>query len=476
MIIVLDIIKYLFGFWLIMTGIYLGIETIIFFSSLIYDEHSIKWYYERIDNWVTDYISKIGYAILIVGKIGSGKTTQQAMLSHFLTIDCYLKVKKVMDDFREEYIELDYTMLNGEIEKLFAQYTKAMEEDPEVQYHFKNLFDVLADKYADLYASHRNDDGVNLKTFYDEFYKYVFAYCRLKNNHYVCCNTKLYSYITHNYAYGFESRMMNLKEMYEEESLYFDEYMVICKDENSADPNDYYLNYKEIYQEDNGKHLFLRFIRHIFEGTVRFLTTDQDATGMVANQRKIMDTFIYVMGNQIVCDRPTLTKLIVRLKGFVKVLEKEYARLFVSKEKRSVYVENPNRFKKVIRFLKRMQAKVYSKSLIVYTNRIYKDADDCSALRNNTEGKSYYKDAKLIGPIQWAFGSIDTHEFHYIYRWFQSKYGHNFWNLHEFKDICTQVELDKKAKELMRREKKKGKKSIVDDLAEVDEEYIVDNG
>ena len=427
MIIVLKIIGYVFLFWLVMTGIYGVIETVIFFSSLIYDERSIKWYYRRIDYWVTDYIGKIGYAILIVGKIGSGKTTQQAMLSHFLTIDCYLKVKKVMDDFREEYIEIDYSMLNGEIEKLYRQYTSLMENDPEVQYHFKNLFDLLADKYVDINASHYNDDGVSLKKFYDEFYKYCFAYCRLKNNHYVC---------------GFESRMMALKEMYEEESLYFDEYMVICKDENSADPEDYYLNFKEVYKEDNGKHLFIRFIRHIFEGTVRFLTTDQDATGMVANQRKVMDTFIYVMGNQIVCDRPTLTKLIVKVKGIVKAIEKEYARLFVSKAKQKVYLENPNRFKKVIRFLKRQQAKVYSKSLIVYTNRIYKDADDCNALRNNTDGKSYYEEAKLIGPIQWAFGAIDTHEFHYIYRWFQSKFGHNFWNLHDFKDICTQAELE----------------------------------
>lgn len=451
MIILLEIIKYLFLFWLGMTVIYKAINGIIIFIYLIRDEIRIRKVYKNVDQTVVDFMSKIGRAILFVGKIGAGKTTQQALVTHFCTIDCYVQTREVVDRFKEEYIELDYTLLDVEIESVFKEYTKAMEEDPTIQYHFKNLFDVMADKYCDLLSEHSLNDGVTRKSFYDAFYQYIFAYCRIKNNHYVVANTKVYSYITNNYAYGFEGEMMSLKKMYEKKSLYFDEYMVIVKDENSLDPDDYYLNWQKTYKEDNGKAIFLRIIRHLFEGTVRFLTTDQDAVGMVANQRKIMDTFIYVMGMKIQCDRPTLTRLILNFKTFVKGMEQTWAKVFKRGRKRIDYLNNNNRFKKAVRWLSRLQGKVYSRALICYTDRIYRDAEDCQALRNNTESKRYYEEGKILGPIQWCYGSIDTYEFHYVYRWFQSQYGKNFWNLTEFKEIMTQAELDQKVGHMLKR-------------------------
>jgi len=373
MIIVLQIFIGLFIFYLVWTIIRKIVSAIIFFIKVIIDENSIRKVYRTIDFIVMDFMSKIGRAILFVGKIGSGKTTQQALFTHYATIDCWTETRKVCDDFRDEFTEIDFTLLNVEIEKLYDDYRLAMENDPEINYHFKNLFDVLADKYCDLLADRFIDDGVTRTYFYDAFYKYVFAYCRVKNNHFVVANTQVYSYITNNYALGFTGNMMSLKEMYDNESLYFDEYMVIVKDENSADPDDYYLNYQSIYKDDNGKHLFIRFIRHLFEGTVRFCTTDQDATGMVANQRKIMDTFIYVMGLKIKCERPTLTKFILNLKTFVRDFEQFYARFFKTKKKRDHYLNNNNNFKRFIKFLMKIQRYLYSKAMVEYTDRIYQD-------------------------------------------------------------------------------------------------------
>lgn len=463
MMIVLAGIKYLCLFWLIMTIILISVKTIIFFISLIVDEVRIKKWYQKIDYVVTDFISKIGYAILINGKIGSGKTTSQALITHYLTIDCLTKVQQVIQDFKDEYNELDFTLIDLEIETLYSQYLKAMEEDPTINYHFKNLFDVLADKYCDLLSEHKYDDGVNVKSFYDGFYDYIFAYTRLKNNHYVCANTKVYSYITHNYAMGYKSNYMSLKAMYDENSLYFDNYMVIVKDENSASPDDYYLNYHKIYKDDDGKHLFLRFIRHLFKGTVRFITTDQDATGMVANQRKILDTFVYVLGLKIVCDRPTLTKLLIFLRQCSYTWEKMFCKTFVPSNKQKIYLDNNNMFKKLRKMFIKIQSNIYSRALVKYEYRIYKEADDCANLRNNTDSRSYYDSATLIGPIQWCFGSIDTHEFNYIYRYFQSHYGHNFWNLNEFKEIVSQIDLDEKTAMILDRK-------YDEEIEEVDEE------
>ena len=469
MIIVLQIIIGLFLFYLVWTIIRFFVSTIIFFIKIIIDEIVIRKVYSTIDYTVMDFMSKIGRAILFVGKIGSGKTTQQALFTHYATIDCWTETRKVCDDFADEFTEIDFTLLNVEIEKLYDDYRLAMETDPDINYHFKNLFDVLADKYCDLLSDRFTDDGVTRTYFYDAFYKYVFAYCRVKNNHFVVANTQVYSYITNNYALGFTGNMMSLKEMYDNESLYFDEYMVIVKDENSADPDDYYLNYQSIYKDDNGKHLFIRFIRHLFEGTVRFCTTDQDACGMVANQRKIMDTFIYVMGLKIKCERPTLTKFILNLKTTVRDLEQFYARFFKIKRKREHYLNNNNNFKRFIKFLMGIQRNLYSKAMVEYTDRIYHDADDCKNLRNNSDSHTYYEDAKLIGPIQWCFGSIDTHEFHYIYRWFQSKYGKNFWNLKEFKEIVTIEDLNEKTAHMLKR-KKSEKKLDNNDMTESDYE------
>ncbi len=364
-----------------------------------------------------------GYFSYITGELGAGKTTFGAGITQVyqnIIIDkAYEEIKKC----KSIIFDFNYVTLNSFIKDLHDKGFK-----------YEEIYTTFIE--SETYQQYRDlcyDDGINKNYFNKLFYKYIRAYYRLLDNNFVMSNIDVESRITCNYNKVLKKEYLKIKNG----SCPIELYNVLFYDETTLDENNTHTN--EIVAEDDGQTQFLRLIRHFGEETIFLLLTAQNMSRDILQWRELANSEINVYGRQVKKNFITLSYIYSIKSKLLSWEKKLYKRLFVIDDYK--FDNTYNRFKKREFKLMTKIDKVNSKAFLKYY-----------AVVKLKGKKESYEDIIML-PINYCYGTTDTHHFKFIFEYIKMEQKLSYYDLKVAEEL-TWEEKCNIAKDLLKSKKR----------------------
>ena len=424
--------------------------------ALIVRDHIKRLKAHELSNCTDIFIeNRCGTVIYVDGKQGAGKTTGSSGIIHSIVRVLIRKGQNIISNFREYFYKLDF----NEIDKFIEQsYNNAFNNNYEPYTYISSIivakFPLIAELSHDNYLSvTRAEDMIN---------DYIMAYIRLKDFNFVLSNIKIFNRITNNYNLHYDNEFIQLKKQYQKHSFYLNNYLIIFEDERSL--NNYLASeYREVAKEDTGTKEFLRLARNAFKETLYYVATNQNTGRNVKEERELGTSYIHMEYMEVIGNHPTLTKII----GFNKLINNKIMNIFAffHFKKKNDYLNKYNRFKSINYFYLKLVAKLFAKSYLKYSAKVYFDEKDIE--KENTDNKLYYIPFDFVFPTSECFGTLDTHFYSFLVDILRNNAEYCFYNLEEVNAILDLSLKERIANNILQR---KGEKTHVSNIPGAPEE------
>lgn len=347
---------------------------------------------------------KFGYTMYIFGPIRVGKTTLMAALQNILTKELRNVAIKNIQSVKEQIIEVDYRKVDEILEECFFQ-----------EVFYKDAARILQERFPQLLTGSINDK-INLKIDYIKLLeRYVEAYYSLLRNNYVYSPKVLpiFNRITHTWSMKYEGSNLKLKEAYDNQDFNITRYSIICFDEKGLDQDKKNTSTFANASVDDGFNEALKIFGNAGKELMYLITTNQEYSQYLKSERTLFVSNIEVCSNRVLPRFKILMILITYLKNIVNFIY-FWAKFFhFGSINRNSYVNKKNIFKRALRRLALWQSDVYSKAIIRYDIKLYKDGSSIG--KENAPGKENYEELSLYFPVTYAFGNIDSHIYSFIF-------------------------------------------------------------
>lgn len=346
---------------------------------------------------------RLGKLIYFIGHVGAGKTTMMCGISNVLTDVLIDNAKRKRIEIIDMFPQVDFSVIDGICKGYIDQgiyntaviLLRVMEEDG---------FDKVFDGYQDTYLGyHRN---------YDLLTDYVDATVAILLNNYVYyLASRFYSPVTNNYALEYDYDSIKIKDRHEMKDYKIMRYKIILEDEIAASDS-IASNYVQIAKSDAGKSLFQRFIRHLGKGTIYFLTTSQEFTRAVAEERRLATSSFDIYSiRRVSCNSliKSIYKLIINYCEFYTNLVKA----FLGQDLIRKFEYSGKTLKKLKLWANHKLYYWNATDYLVYEGIHYTNPNDVGKNLKNCEREA--EKFKFVFPIQYCFGSVDTYDFSIIH-------------------------------------------------------------
>lgn len=375
----------------------------------------------------------LGLVTYICGNIGAGKTTCGAAISNVLS-----KVKKEQAlsraaQIREIFSKVDFNKVDAVISLAFQ--SKLTNTDAILNFLFDNFSDIKGEIENKFY-----DDGFYPVSYTSLLRDYVDAIIAIDRNRYVYFNRrKFYCWTTDTWAMDYKPSMIDLKDRFLTKDYKIQRYTVIFEDEKVLSGK-VSTNFNEVAKEDGGGDTFLRLIRQLGKGTIHYISTAQDFTRVVKQERELATGVLNLTKRTelpvvdlrsvfIDISYDLLTRWQVFLDSFLDRLSVQRYDAYKRKEKLCLEAEvdvpsnikdglnkwsslsskKGSYLKQIVSNISRIKEKQFADSYINYRGIYYTCADDVGKKKDECAGQVL--DVKLTFPIRYAYGSTDTYAF-----------------------------------------------------------------
>ena len=354
--------------------------------------------------------SGLGYVINLSGKPGAGKTTTGAGITNYLVMYLQSKMQTEMDNIRKSLSEVDFNVLEND-------FVKALEENQFDQVVATELvvsnyvFDTL---YTDNFHIYRKKDM--LKDYLKRYWILNFRNGYVLSYSFDCVNAEN--------ARQLDPSSLELLRVEERRNYQLDIATVIFEDEKQFGSGNAYSNDKRA--KTSGKKEQRSLIRNAYEGLVYEVTTKQYDSDEIKLERKGISSSLNIRSRR---------EINFSL-GFVKILKFVYflcilpfkVIYFFSPEKMDMFKKKTNRLRRLEKKIDDYEKIINSEGFIVVYCRSYFDPDDVGK-----QNKELYENVKFILDKQYCYGSIYTHEYKAI-----AKYYSNFKQNSMHKSRCME--------------------------------------
>lgn len=380
--------------------IVLGVVLIIFFLLWFVPFYErIK--YKRMFVSLVEFSNRLGIILWITGKIRAGKTILMAAMSHILTLNFDSKIASKMK-------KIEYQLPEVPFQKIKADYLKNIESSS----HEDSVTKIIAammdvDDIDRLNVSYELDepyfDYLKYKDKIELLKEYLELFHEQLRNNFVYSNILMWNQIKAAYSYDWKNDFFHVKN---NKTFPLEKYMIICYDEKTLqDSND---NAIKKLNEDNGSSVAMRLLGNAMEETVIYMATLQDINRLVSYEREIGSSYIHVLENYIVGNRPRKLQFI----NFrIKLVEFFYRIVVKTKEDKADYIDSYNYFRKRINHLTKKQEKIIARSFLMFETSIYSRLEFVGKkITSEMEDKGNYN-FKFCIPIIYCWDICDTHYF-----------------------------------------------------------------
>lgn len=373
--------------------------------------------------------TRIGLVVYLCGQIGCGKTTLGSAICNDLALILIEKAKDTIQDIMLALPELDFKKIDSIIEDCYQK--KLSNPDkilvilleksrPQTKYQVEGYY------YDYLFP----------ETKISKLKDYIKAKIALIRDNYVYFTRRnFYSWTNDRWAMNYDSSMLEIKTRHQNKDYKIADYCVIFEDEKILSGTDS-LHSSLVAKEDGGKSTYFRIIRHIGKNNVRYITSCQDFSRDVKEERELATDIIYIEErkeipvfsfkavfdnlafdfiNNLISLKSGIRSIInlSKIKGLEKeILLLESRSLDTSKEKEIIQDIkdseglNLKERKKLSKLNQRIK-KNFSDSYIRYKTNHYNSATDY-------DKKVEPLKLDFCFPLAFAYGSCDTYAFSFI--------------------------------------------------------------
>ena len=348
-------------------------------------------------------INYFGNVVAVSGAIRSGKSTLVAGLGHLYTFKIVYSLNQRLQEIELILKEINFSKLRNKLELLNLDLDSYLKK-----FNFVIGDFIQSDDFGEcLYSHDLNGSYFDFLKYQDKIEllkEYIYLYLHLKRKNYVFSNVRMFNHFLSSYSFEFDNSWIKLKENQDfpllENSVFVEDDKLIF-DSNIG-------TMKKLYQ-DSGSDLFFRLFGHLFRETSYYICTVQDINRWIKLEREIAQTFIHVFSSNVVGNYPKINWFLQACESVLKFI---YNRLhwFVKREE---YFEKNNFFKKVFYKIHQLRKKLFSRSFVRFDVGIYTDIDKVGKEIKDDDQMSFYY--SFVIPVPYCYGSVDTHEFHFLY-------------------------------------------------------------
>lgn len=363
-------------------------------------------FYERIKlkrmfSGLVEFSNRLGFILWITGKIRAGKTILMAALSHILTLNFDFKIASKMKKIEYQLPEVPFQKIKSD----YINYIAEASHDEAVRNIISLMMEI--DDIDRLNVNYELDhpyfDYLKYKNKIELLKEYLGLYKEQLRNNFVYSNILMWNQIKAAYSYDWKNDFFHVKN---NKTFPLEKFMIICYDEKTLqDSND---NAIKKLNEDNGSSVAMRLLGNAMEETVIYMATLQDINRLVSYEREIGSSYIHVLENYMVGNRPGLLKWINFRIGFNEFI---YRLVIKTKEDKAAYIDSYNYFRKRINRLTKKQEKIIARSFLMFETSIYSKLEFVGKkITPEMEDKGNYNFTFCI-PIIYCWDICDTHYF-----------------------------------------------------------------
>ena len=356
---------------------------------------------------------------------------------------------KYFKNVKGQVIDSKGFLLSDSFEKI-PVFNKSIEycRDKDGIIKFDDFFNPLVDKEVDETEQARDlvyvDNYLSYVDGYQMLRDYIAAYVALLRNNYVFfINRKFYSHITHNYAYDFDEKLLDIKDCFLAKQYSVNMYSSLFWDEVALSGNKS-TNFQQYAANDTGSDAFLRLVRQIGKNTINVIKTIQDTDRMVKAERELLTSVMFInTRHEIVISKFKFTilkffyKLLIKYNNYLteqisaiksyklKVKSKKIARKLIDFDEtnpdkevikyfndlKNKYDSRSTKLRFLLNKLSNKIDKLFASGILAYKGTLYYNADDVG---KSNLAKNRKIDFTLFFPIRYCYGSTDTYAYSII--------------------------------------------------------------
>jgi len=396
------------------------------------------------DNTIEEVKSKmLGFYISIQGIVRAGKTALAVFLSNVTQLILIDDINNQIEFFRTLNWEIDFNEMDNDILEL-------KHNDRHIT--AKQIRNKLYPKYKELLDQEHDFGNKKIKG-NKYFNKYIKAVMRSEDTHFAFASIDVISAVTGTKSLEFNPDNISLKECQENKSYVLTNYLVILDDDKQIQTDKSNKNYLEVAKEDKGASLFFRLIGNMFEETVYYITTSQNAEGIVKEERILANSQITIYEKCRAIGNYSRTRSTIHsLVNYLKTLNNVYCLTTSNCEEEKL---KPNIFKYWIYQLFIKDFKLDSKGYVLFP---------CNILIGGTGDTATELQMNFVASKKWSFDCYDTHAFKFFHEYLEEDSEINFYD-----ELYKSVEDDREKfkriikKNVKRKEEKENVAPVVKD-------------
>ena len=361
-------------------------------------------YKQAFNNTVALVKYEFGHSIYCYGPIRSGKSTCMVALTHVFTYILQQAALETIQKTKNIIIKADWNKVDAYVKELYLNKIN-------IQTAVLLLIDRFPQWLTGRYYSH-----INLIIDYEKLINsYVEAQYSILENNYVLSPriTPIYNRLTKTFSKTLIEPNLKLKEAYDKKVFALSRYKIICVDEKGLDPDKKNTSTMANASVDDGYNEGLKIIGNAGKETMYLITTNQDFFQYLRAERSLFTTIVEMKGIKILPRWKIVSKCLIHLQELVNFFYKISTAFKFTAIRKNAYRTNENIYKKFLRRITLWNDFIFSKAYICYSVNLYSSEQDIG--KRNTSETTYYQEKKLIFPITYAFGNLDTHVYSFVF-------------------------------------------------------------
>lgn len=244
------------------------------------------------------YAKKLGFLQSINGVIRVGKTSAQSGLKHLYEIDIQQNLIKIILQTKQVFNYIDFRILDHMIEERLNEIWKGeFKLGISYQIEFDNLTQDIINWFKEIELKDLKSTIIfnftSAKKSEKYIEDYVFAYfCLNYRKNYVLSKTPIYSHITGSMSYQLDPEEFKINDSYNMRKYAIYDYMVMLVDEYSDDFSAS-ARYDDM-KETSGVKDYLRKFGQIHQERNRLITTKQDVKDEIKKLRNLTQSNLWI--------------------------------------------------------------------------------------------------------------------------------------------------------------------------------------
>lgn len=387
--------------WWLITLIVL-FTVIVVIGSRLLESRQEDQYYNFLSAETQHYIESKKeqfFVTYIDGRQGKGKTTFASGLTNALTFANMNLLRARMKRATITFHDLNFLPIKEIIDKSFDEGDSIQECFAKVLEEFPEFFDNI-DNHLKIVKG-----TAVLRQFIDAMYAYK------RNNFVMYSNTEendFVSYANGQTAMHYDPSFINLKDIYKSgEEFKIPRYCIIFEDEKQNSGKDCYRTF-EIAKQDTGASIFFEYIRHLGDGTMYYITTDQTFAASFSGERKLATSIVRILDREDLAVKKTRNKFYDLRERFInwrydrKTRKSEFPIIFDKSKLRSKLFK-----------IQQRKNEIFADGFVQYKVRIYHAFDDVG---KKIEASTFDAEERYFTfPTKSVYGSVDTVAFGFLY-------------------------------------------------------------